>query len=222
MSAGDDGSSRAAESLEKLCRGYWYPLYAFVRRSGRDAHTAQDLTQAFFERLLEKRVLARADPQRGRFRSFLIANLKNFLANDWDRTLAQKRGGGQRMLSLDDSAEALYLREPATNLTPERIYDQRWATTLLDRALGRLEEESGAAGGSREFKLLKNFITTPPGAGGYDVAAAELGLSTGAVAAAVHRLRSRYRELVRAEVADTVASPGDVDDELRHLFAALQ
>jgi RNA polymerase sigma-70 factor (ECF subfamily) len=215
-------TTTAQAALAKLCQAYWFPLYSFVRRRGYSVHDAQDLTQEFFARLLRERILARADPERGRFRSFLLANLKNFLANEWDRAHAQKRGGGQVIFSLDyDSAETSYRSEPASTLTPERIFDQRCAMALMERALERLEKEDGAGDRSAQFNLLKKFLTTEPSDGDYAAVAAELQTSAGAVTVAVHRLRARFRHLVRAEVAETVASAADVDEELRHLCMAL-
>jgi RNA polymerase sigma factor (sigma-70 family) len=223
LQASDEASPEAAGAREKLCRAYWYPLYAFVRRTGRDPHTAQDLTQEFFARLLQKRILGRADRERGRLRSFLLANLKHFLANEYDREQAQKRGGGQVIFSLDGAAaESIYQREPVSTLTPEKILDQRWAMTVLDRALGRLEEESSDPKHRRQFDLLKGFITSPPGEGGYNEVAGEMKMPAASVAVAVHRLRARFRELVRAEITETVASAAEVDEEMRYLLAALQ
>jgi RNA polymerase sigma-70 factor (ECF subfamily) len=222
LRADADDTTAAPSALAKLCQTYWFPLYAFVRRRGYNVHDAQDLTQEFFARLLRERMLAHADPQRGRFRSFLLANLKNFLANEWRRAHAQKRGGGQVIFSLDyDSAETSYRSEPASDLTPEMIFDKHCAMALLDRALERLEKEDGAQGSTPQFKLLKKFLTDEPAEGDYAAAAAALQVSPGAVAVAVHRLRARFREAMRAEVAETVATPADVDEELRHLCAAL-
>jgi RNA polymerase sigma-70 factor (ECF subfamily) len=222
LTADAQGTSAAQAALAKLCQAYWFPLYAFVRRRGYSAHDAEDLTQDFFARLLRERIVSRADPQRGRFRSFLLANLKNFLANEWDRAQAQKRGGGQVMFSLDyDSAETSYRSEPASTLTPEALFDQRCAMALMERALERLEKENGAGDRSAQFNLLKKFLTSEPSAGDYQAIAAELQATVGAVTVAVHRLRARFRYLVRAEVAETVASAADVDEELRHLCAAL-
>jgi RNA polymerase sigma factor (sigma-70 family) len=223
LGAGEGGSTANDQALEVLCRAYWSPLYAYLRRQGYSAHDAQDLTQDFFARLLQKNILNRAQPDRGRFRSFLLASLKNFLANEWDRAQAQKRGGRLAIVSFDaETAEARYQSEPASNLTPEMIFDQRYAMTVLDRALARLEDENTKAKCARSFALLKGFITSPPEKAAYDAVAAELQMPASSVAVMVHRLRARFGKLVRAEVADTVANPEDVDDELRHLCATLQ
>lgn len=220
--AARDGSPTAAEALEKLCRAYWYPLYAYLRRQGRDAQDAQDLTQEFFARLLARRDLERVDRAKGRFRSFLLASMKHFLANEWDKSHALKRGGGQQILSLDEEdAEGRYLQEPAADSTPEKLFEQRWAMTVLDAALARLKAEFAAADKARQFELLQPFLSGASADGDYAAVSGPLELNPGAVAVAVHRLRQRYRELVRAEVAQTVASPADVEDEMRQLFNAL-
>jgi RNA polymerase sigma factor (sigma-70 family) len=222
LRAGQSGSPEADEALAALCQRYWLPLYAYVRRRVPDGAEAEDLTQEFFARLLEKKALGRASPERGRFRSFLLAALKNFLANAWDRANAQKRGGRRGRLSLDFDAGASRLRlEPAHDLTPERAYERRWALTLLELVVGRLQGEFTAAGKARQFELLKGAIT----AGGHTLAwgavAAELGVSEEAARQAAHRLRKRYRELLRDEIAQTVAGPADVEEEIRCLFEAL-
>jgi RNA polymerase sigma-70 factor (ECF subfamily) len=212
----------AAAALEKLCRNYWYPLYAFLRREGRSPHDAQDLTQEFFARLLQRRFLENVGPQHGKFRSFLLASLKNFLCDEWDKARAEKRGGGQTVISLDDhNAEELYLLEPDTAASAEKIFEQRWALTLLAQALARLREEFAAAGKIREFDHLKVFLSTPARDGAYDALAVKLELAVDTVAVKVHRLRQRYAELIRAEIAQTVASPADIEEELRHLFDAV-
>jgi len=220
LRAGRPSSPDASASLEKLCRTYWYPVYAFVRRRGRGAEDAQDLTQEFFSRLLRKNTFADADPAKGRFRSFLLGALKHFLADEWDKARAEKRGGHCETFSLDAlDPEARYALEPATDLTPDRIFDRRWATTLLEQALCRLGEEFTAAGKARHFALLKFFLTSDAGPGGYDEVAAQLETSPQTVAVSVHRLRQRYRVMARAEIADTVAHPDAVEEELRSLFA---
>jgi RNA polymerase sigma-70 factor (ECF subfamily) len=207
--------------LEELCRAYWYPLYAYVRRRGHSVQEAQDLTQEFFARLIEEQWLAEADARKGRFRTFLLTALNHFLAKEWRRSQAAKRGGGKVLISLDDTAEARYAQEPASHLTPETIYERRWALSLFDRALSRLRSQYVAAGKSRPFDLLKQYLSTEAADGEYAALALELEMSAGAVAAAVHRLRQHYRELVREEVAQTVESPADVEDEVRSLLAAL-
>jgi RNA polymerase sigma-70 factor (ECF subfamily) len=215
-------STEAREALETLCRAYWYPLYAFVRRQGVTPEDAQDLTQAFFERLIEKNFLADVQREKGRFRSFLLAALKHFLANEWDKARAQKRGGGAVHVPIDTaSAETRYGLEPAHLDTPERLFERRWAITLLDRVLERLRDEHVKAGKAELFEQLKPCLTAEKAALGYAELGALVGLSEGAVKVAVHRLRQRYRELLRAEIAETVDSPAEVEDELRHLFTAL-
>ena len=215
-------SPAAAKALAELCQLYWYPLYAYVRRRGYAPHDAQDLTQEFFARLLEKDYLLAADRQRGKLRSFLLVALNHFLAKERRRANAQKRGGGQVPLSLDFAAgEARYTLEPAHDLTPEKIYERRWAMTVLDRAVARLEAEFDAAGKRAHFDRLKDFLAGGEAATSYAQVAADLGLTEGAVKVAVHRLRRRCRELLQAEIAETVADPGAVEEELRQLVAAL-
>jgi len=222
VSAGRNDTPHARNALEKLCRGYWFPIYAFVRRQGHRPHDAQDLTQEFFARLLEKKYLAGVDPSKGRFRSFLLASLKHFLANEWDKTKAQKRGGGQVMIPIDiKSAENSGGFEPADKLTAEKIFERRWALTLLEQVLRRLRAEYARDDREKLFEQLKPTLTETSRTVAYAEIATRLGTSEGAVKVAVHRLRQRYRELLRAEIADTVASPGEVEDEIRNLFAAL-
>jgi len=215
-------SPQAREALERLCQGYWYPLYAFVRRQGHDAHDAQDLTQEFFARLLEKNYLQDVDRAKGRFRSFLLASLKHFLANEWDRRKALKRGGARTHVPIDSqSAETRYGLEPAHDQSPEKLFERRWALTLLDQVLHRLREEFVAEGKAEHFEQLKITLTTDRRSVPYADLGSRLGLSEGAVKVAVHRLRQRYREVLRAEISHTVARPEDVEAEVRHLFAAL-
>lgn len=220
MAAGQGASPDARQALEALCRLYWYPLYAFVRRLGHQSDDAQDLTQAFFTRLLEKDCIQAADPNRGRFRSFLLASFKHFIADERDRAGAEKRGGGKVFLPLDFAAgERRYHLEPAHDWTAERIYERRWAMTLLDQVLERLRREFEESGKATIFNRLKGFLT---GEGApHRQVAAELDMAEGAVKVAVHRLRSRYRKLVLAEIGRTVVEPGETDEELRHLFAAI-
>jgi len=223
LAASHSDSTRQAAALEQLCRTYWYPLYLFVRRRGNGPEDAQDLTQEFFARLLEKRWLEGVEKNGSRFRSFLLNALNGFLANQYDRASAAKRGGNRQILSLDaGQAERRYLLEPATNETPEKVFDRRWALTVLDRALTRLKEETTATGKARQFDLLNPFLSREPEPGEYAGVAAKLDVSGGAVGVSVHRLRQRYREMVRAEIADTVADPAQVDTEMRELFAALR
>ena len=215
-------SSVARQALEKLCQTYWYPLYAFVRRQGHGPHDAQDLTQEFFARLLEKNYLDDVRRERGKFRSFLLASMKHFLANEWDRARTQKRGGAQVHVPIDtQSAETRYGLEPAHDQTPEKLFERRWALTLLDNVLSRLREEFVASGKADQFDQLKVALTADKRAVPYAELGARLGMSQGAVKVAVHRLRARYREVLRAEIANTVSSPTDVEEEIRQLFAAL-
>jgi RNA polymerase sigma factor (sigma-70 family) len=222
LAAGKGTGADAQEALASLCQTYWYPLYAYVRRQGHQPDDAQDLTQAFFARLLEKHYLQSADPERGRFRSFLLTAFKRFLSKEHDRERTKRRGGGMKLLPLDfEAGERRYSLEPAHEVTAERIYEQRWALTLLDQVFARLRDEFNQAGKQKEFNCLKVYLTGEAGAPSYQEVAAELEMSEGAVKVAVHRLRRRYRDLVREEIAQTVAGPEDVDEELRHLFAAL-
>ena len=219
LAAGRD-TTGAQPALAKLCETYWYPLYAFVRRQGHSAHDAQDLTQEFFARLLGKCWLEGVDRERGRFRSFLLAAMKHFLANEWDRAHALKRGGKAPLLHLDDvEAEARYRLEPSDTRSPEHLFERRWALTLLDQVLTRLRKECADAGKLAQFDALKFSLMGEQVA--YAEVARELALPPGAVKVAVHRLRRRYRDLIRAEIAQTVESPSEIADELRHLFAAL-
>lgn len=216
----DDPETRAA--LETLCRRYWFPLYAFVRRRGATVHEAQDLTQEFFLRLMEKNTLAVASPERGRFRSFLLASLQNFLANERDRRTARKRGGDRRTLSLDwDSGESRLSLEPAHADTPERVFERQWALTLLDNVISRLRDEFSASGRERQFESLKAALTGGRAALDYAAVAAELLISEDAARQAASRLRKRYRELLREEVATTVERDDEVEDEIRRLIEAL-
>ena len=223
VSAGRSPSPEASLALAALCENYWFPLYAFVRRAGHTAEDAQDLTQEFFVRLLAKNYLSLADRQRGRFRSFLLGAMKHFLANQQRREGAQKRGGHDTVLSLDfHSGENRYsLIEPVDNLTPERLYEKRWALTLLDLVLSRLRDEFHAAGKLALFERLKQFLAGGSGSSAYRDVAVELGMSEGAVKVAVHRLRRRYRKLLKEEIARTIDEPESLEDELRELLAAL-
>lgn len=210
------------EAMTQLCSVYWCPLYAYARRKGHDPHSAQDLTQEFFARLLEKNYLSAVDPAKGKFRSFLLAAMEHFLANDWRRSCAQKRGGNVTFISLDDdSAERQYLRVPADGLSPELLYEKQWATTLLQQVLARLQQEFVSSGKRPLFDHLKTFLTGEKHVGFYARLAAELNTTEAALKMAVRRMRQRYAELLRGEIAKTVARPEDVDEELRALFAAL-
>ncbi|MBL7219536.1 MAG: sigma-70 family RNA polymerase sigma factor [Phycisphaerae bacterium] len=222
LAAGDDNQPDSKAALAELCEAYWYPLYSYVRRRGHDADEAQDMAQEFFAVLLAKEHLRAADPNRGRFRSFLLASMNNFLANQRRRQLAQKRGGGQAPLSLDfESAETRFTHEPSHDLTPEKIYERRWAMALLDRALSMLRQEYAAGGKAALFDRLSVFLAGDRGPA-YCEIAAELDMTEGAVKVAIHRLRTRCREHLRCEVAQTVADPGDVADELRDLLAVVR
>ena len=221
LQAGQEFSLDAQGALEALCRAYWYPLYAYVRRRGHSVEEAQDLTQEFFSRLIEKHWVADANPGKGRFRTFLLTALNHFLANEWRNARAAKRGGGRPVISLDDTTESRYALEPASDLTPEKLYERRWALSLFDRVLGRLREEYAAAGRTGLCERMQKFLSSEAGDGEYARLGAELEMSTGAIAAAVHRLRQHYRQLVREEVAQTVESPADVEEEIRSLLAAL-
>jgi RNA polymerase sigma factor (sigma-70 family) len=222
LAAGQD-SPKTDQALETLCRAYWYPLYAFVRRQGYNPPDAQDLTQAFFARLLEKKYLGLADPDRGRFRSFLLSALKHFLVNEWEKARVQKRGGGFRFISLDsETAETRYQFEPAHELTPEKIFERRWAMTLLERVMAKLREAYAAAGKAQLFDQLKPALLGEKSSLPYAALATQMNMTEGSVKIAVHRLRQQYRALFRSEVADTVAQPGEVEEELRHIVAVLR
>lgn len=222
LAAGDRGAAGADEALASLCSLYWYPIFAFVRRRGHGADEAQDLTQGFFTRLIEKGDLGDADRSRGRFRSFLLTACLHFLSNERDREQALKRGGGRVPVSIDVAvAEGRYERALAHSETPERLYERQWSLALLEGVLDSLRAEYVAAENERLFDRLRGFLTADDTAGTHADAAGDLGMTAGAVKVAVHRLRRRYREALRQRVADTVASPDDVDDEIRHLLQNL-
>lgn len=219
LAAQGKSTSSATASLEALCKQYWDPLYAYIRHRGHSEHDAQDLTQAYFARLLEKGWLEAADPERGRFRSFLLMTLQRFLANEWDRSQSQKRGGGAQIISLN-AADPLVLPD-ASAMTAESIFEQRWAVALLETALQRLRSEYEAVGRHADYEHLKPCLTAQRGSIDYTALAAALQMAPASTRSAVHRLRKRFRELFREEVAATVADPADVDDELRSIVAAL-
>lgn len=222
VAAKDRASPQARQALAELCQAYWYPLYAFVRRRGYSLDEAQDLTQEFFARLLQDDFLGLVDQQKGRFRSFLLACCKHFLANERDRARAQKRGGGQSIVSItSQDAQGRYDSEPAHEATPERLFERRWALVLLQHVLARLRDEYQRGGKSEHFERLKGFLTGEKPAERYAEVAEALRVSGGAVKVAVHRLRRRYRELLREEIGRTVGDPGLIDEEVRALFAAL-
>jgi RNA polymerase sigma factor (sigma-70 family) len=221
--AGQSDSTQASDALQQLCSVYWYPLYAFVRRQGHSSQDAEDLTQEFFARFLAKQYFGRADPALGRFRNFLLASLKHFLSEQWRQVCRLKRGGGQSLISWDSqTAEQRYRTEPADPVTPEIVYDRRWALTLLERALARLDEEQSAAGNGQVFARLRDYVWGENSGTGYDEVAARLGISAGALKVMVHRLRQRYRKLLREEVAHTVATPEEIDEELRYLARVIR
>jgi RNA polymerase sigma-70 factor (ECF subfamily) len=214
--------SQAADALAELCRIYWYPLYAYVRRRGYGTHDAEDLTQEFFFRLLAHESLDKIAPDKGKFRSFLLTALKHFLANQWDRTQALKRGAGQSILSLDAlSAENHFRLEPSHDLTPERLFERQWALTILNRVLCRLQAEFATGAKAALFDALKEFLAGGPATARYADAGRALEMSEGAVKVAVHRLRRRYRELLRDEIAQTVRGPEEIEDEIRYLLSCL-
>ncbi len=205
-----------------LCRTYWYPLYVFARRQGHQPHDAQDLTQEFFVRLLQKDYLDAVEQERGRFRTFLIMAFKRFLANAWDRSRAQKRGGGQTPLPLDpELTENRYQEEASVEMAADLAFDRHWAVTLLDQALARLRDEHQQQGKGAEFEILRQFLAVGKDPITYGVVAAQLGQSEAAVKMAVHRLRRRYRTVFREAIAQTVAAPAEVEEEMRHLLQAL-
>jgi len=222
MAASDSAADLHEPALDTLCQTYWFPLYAYLRRRGYDSHQAEDYTQGFFAGILERKGLQRADPKYGKFRSFLLASLKNFLADEWDRARAQKRGGDKNIISLDfDAAASRYDLEPADRLSPEKLFDRSWALTVLTRAMDRLKAESASSDKKRLFDGLKVYLAAERDAVSYRDVAGELDMTEGAVKVAVHRLRRRYRELVREEIAQTVTTEAQVDEEIRDLFAAL-
>ena len=222
LAAQSKSSPASAEALESICSAYWYPLYALVRRQGHTPHDAQDLTQEFFARLLQKDYLQAADREKGRLRTFLRVALKRFLANEWDRLRAQKRGSGVAPVSFDTAmAEERYLQHGSDALSAERIYERQWAMTLLEQALARLRAEYQAARKEPEFEQLKGTLTAERGAIPYTELAMQLNTTEGAARVAVHRVRKRFRELFRATIADTVDSPAEVDDEVRYVARVL-
>jgi RNA polymerase sigma-70 factor (ECF subfamily) len=222
LAAADGQSPRAGAALETLCRAYWYPLYAFLRRDGQKPEDAEDVTQAFFARLLERNDLAQVGREKGRFRSFLLAALKHFLCDEHDKQRAQKRGGGSEVISLDAaSAEERYRLEPADERSPDKLFERRWAMTVLEHAAARLRDIYSAEGNAALYDELKPFLSGDKAAPPYAEVAARRGLSESAVKSAIHRLRVRQRELIRDEVAHTVSTGGEIDDEIRHLIAVL-
>jgi RNA polymerase sigma factor (sigma-70 family) len=222
LSAAGSDSATARQALAKLCQTYWYPLYAYVRRRGFSPPDAEDMTQEFFARFLEHGWVANADPEKGRFRSFLLSAMSHFLANEWDKARAQKRGGGATLLPLEfNTAETRYSREPADNVTPEQEFERHWALALLATVTRRLQADYEQDGKAELFEALHPCLIGDRSSQPYAELGRRLALTEGAVKAAVHRLRQRYRQLLREEIAQTVAEPGGVEDELRHLVAVL-
>jgi len=222
LAAGSATAPESRDALARLCERYWYPLYAYVRRHGYDRDESQDLTQSFFARLLETKIVSAADRDRGRFRCFLLASLRNFLANEWNRARAERRGGRVQVISLDaDATERQYSHEPAHNLSPERLYDRRWALTLLDVVLADLRKDMIREGKEKFFQRVKGYLLGEDPEQTYEQLGSELGMSGGAVKVAVHRLRQRYGQLIRQHIAQTVACPQEVDEELKYLLQAV-
>lgn len=220
LAAGNQASPDYTRALSALCETYWYPLYAYLRRRGYDRQQAEDYTQDFFAALLERQGLGKADPRLGKFRSFLLASLKNYLADEWGRKQAQKRGGGIKVSSLDfDDGDTRYGREPADDLSAEKLFERSWAQAILAQALARLKAEFTTEGKEDLFEHLKTYLTAQEGP--YRDTAAAMNMTEGAVKVAVHRLRRRYGELVRNEIAQTVANPEQIEEEMNDLYAAL-
>jgi RNA polymerase sigma-70 factor (ECF subfamily) len=223
LAAQRGGSPEAAQALEKLCCTYWYPLYAYIRRKGYDPHKAQDLNQEFFYRLVRENYLGAVDRRRGKFRSFLLAALNHFLSNQRDYERAVKRGGRQTFISLDDTdAENRFKLEPASDLSPEKIFERNWFLTLFEHALLRLREELASSGKENLFDDLKQFLIEDAGSGDYNAAADRLNMTPNAVAVTVHRWRDRYKKLVHEEIVCTVADPSEIEDELNRFFSILE
>ncbi len=220
--AGQDGSPESASALEGLCRTYWYPLYAYARRQGHSPPDGQDLTQQFFAVFLEKKSFGQADPDRGRFRCFLLASFKHFLANEYHRSRAAKRGGQHSIISWDaPSGEDRYLREPSHDLTPEKIFERSWALTVIETVLEQLRKEYASAGKSELFLAIQSYLSADDSTQTHASVAASLSMTQGAVKMSVLRLRSHFRSLLRSEIAHTVADVTELEEELRHLFACL-
>jgi RNA polymerase sigma-70 factor (ECF subfamily) len=222
MAAGKPGTTDYELALETLCKTYWFPLYAYLRRHGYDSDLAEEYTQAFFAGLLTKHGLRLADPKRGKFRSFLLVALKHFLANERARAAAQKRGGGRKILSLNlEDAENRYALEPSVELSPEKLFERSWALTVLERTMARLQSEAYNTKKQKQFNCLKVYLTAEKDSVPYEKVAEKLQITEGAVRVAVHRLRRRYRDLLRDEIAQTVTNENQIDEEIRDLFAAL-
>lgn len=223
LAAGETGSPESRQALSSLCEAYWYPLYAFVRRQGYDADMARDLTQAYFLTFLEKDYLSDVNPEAGRFRSFLLASLKHFLSKEREKERALKRGGGRVVLEIDLSdAEARFVAERSADLTPEETFEHHWATTVLERAMSRLRAEAEDSDNEELFSYLRAHLSGDPGAIAYAEIAKRLETSVGAIKVAMHRNRRRFGELLRVEIAETVAEPADIDAEVRYLAEILR
>lgn len=221
LAAGKRRTPQSDRALEELCRSYWFPLYAYVRRRGHTKEDAEDLVQAFFARFLAKNYLEGLSAERGRFRAFLLAALKNFLANEWDKSQRQKRGGGQAALSLGwETADTKFQVAATGEPNPEQAFDREWALALLAKVIERLQMECAADGKAKLFEQLKVFLAAGKGESAHGEVAQALGMEEGAVRVAVHRLRKRYRQLLRDEIANTLSDPAMVDEELRALFGA--
>lgn len=220
--AGEANEQQASAALEKLCRLYWYPLYAFARRSGKDPETAKDLTQGFFAHLLEINLIGRVDRSAGRFRSYLLTAFRNYIGQEHRKSQAQRRGGGRELVSIDaEDAEGRYHLEPITQTDPEKLFEHRWAVSLVERVLQRIEQELNEAGKGNQFQRLQGFLIGDKGQPTYAEIAADLGLREGALRVIVHRMRERYREMIREEVAQTVSDSSEFEDEMRHFIRIL-
>jgi RNA polymerase sigma-70 factor (ECF subfamily) len=223
LAAQRSGSPEAVGALEKLCETYWYPLYAYLRRKGYDPFKAQDLTQEFFFRLIKENYLGAVDRRRGKFRSFLLAALNHFASNQRDYEQAAKRGGRVTLISLDETdAEGRFQQEPASELSPEKIFERNWFLALFEQALGRLRAEQAAVGRANLFDELRQFIIQDAEAGDYSAAATRVNMTPNAVAVTVHRWRERYKLLLRDEIVRTVADPAEIEEELHRFFAVLE
>ena len=221
LEAGQQGNPQSRVALAQLCEKYWYPLYCYARSRTGDPHAAQDLTQGFFAKVLEKNTVAAADPARGRFRTFLVTAFRNFMTNEWNKTHAQKRGGGRFHQSWDFStAEDRYRREPQHEVTPELLFDRQWALAVLNQALERVRDDYNRDGRLAVFERLQHCLTVEGDLPSYAELAEDLGMSPGAVKVAVHRLRRRYRDSLREEILQTIGDQRDVEDEIERLFAA--
>ncbi len=223
LQAGEEQPTQSMAALDELCRIYWRPIYAFARRRGCAFHEAQDLVQTFFADFLRRRGIERADPAKGRFRSYLLTSFSRFLTNEWERGTRLKRGGGAELLSFDaQSEEERYLSEPVDAATPEKLFAQRWAHLILERVLARLENEFALTGQQDRFALLKPFVAGGQAELSYAEVSSRLGASVPSVTSLIHRTRQRYRDIFREEIAQTVSTPAEIDDEIRHLLAALE